>query len=87
MIIVTKVTATSKPSHGTLTRRVQVPNNHILTQNHVLELLLLLKPQVPNHWVHGPSGLYYPIPPAIACTIIITITQLPITQLLGIWNL
>ena len=25
--------------------RVQVPNNHILTQTHV-----------PNYWVHGPSG-------------------------------
>ena len=38
-------------SWGTL--RVQVPNNHILPQKPVLQLLLP-QSQVPNYWVHGP---------------------------------
>ena len=36
------------------TQRVQVPNNHILTQKPVLQLLLP-KAQVPHCWVLGPS--------------------------------
>ena len=41
-----------------LTLRVQVPNNHILTQKPILESLLP-KSQVPKYWVLGPVGLHH----------------------------
>ena len=39
-----------------VTLRVQVPNNHILTQN-LYYNHYYPKPKVPNYWVLGPSGL------------------------------
>ena len=42
---------------GSLSLTVQVPNNHILTQKPVLKSILL-KTQVPNYWVLGPSGFW-----------------------------